>query len=293
MTESQGLLLGFIDFFIYLFHFFFWNIHCYHYVWFDLYIYIFYNILSSHSADGISIRFPRVTKVRDDKDWESATTLAELKSLYETSKIISDIAPAPSFTASKDKLKEEEEEDESDEENIKDEGEVHAVSTHTVLTPAEKKDEHIDVVNRNEYLKEETYAPRTMSCLKTEGKRRSPGREEQKRSKLPKLDSEKKSSRPRKQASGYDLDGFVVQDGDDTDDDEDDDGGHLLKEDSDDANDSSSDRVSKGRGSPSCTASRKKCRWECRICFYVTIESNRSTCFFNLKNINFVSFLDK
>eukprot|EP01147_Barroeca_monosierra_P002945 gene2945-5746_t len=216
---------------------------------------------TSHSADGISIRFPRVTKVRDDKDWESATTLAELKSLYETSKIISDIAPAPSFTASKDKLKEEEEEDESDEENIKDEGEVHAVSTHTVLTPAEKKDEHIDVVNRNEYLKEETYAPRTMSCLKTEGKRRSPGREEQKRSKLPKLDSEKKSSRPRKQASGYDLDGFVVQDGDDTDDDEDDDGGHLLKEDSDDANDSSSDRVSKGRGSPSCTASRKKCRY--------------------------------
>lgn len=33
----------------------------------------------SHTAEGISIRFPRVTKIRGDKTWEEATNLAELK----------------------------------------------------------------------------------------------------------------------------------------------------------------------------------------------------------------------
>lgn len=32
-----------------------------------------------HTADGISIRFPRVTKERSDKDWEQATDLPQLK----------------------------------------------------------------------------------------------------------------------------------------------------------------------------------------------------------------------
>ncbi|CAB0018017.1 unnamed protein product [Nesidiocoris tenuis] len=32
-----------------------------------------------HTADGISVRFPRVTRIRDDKDWSTATSLAELK----------------------------------------------------------------------------------------------------------------------------------------------------------------------------------------------------------------------
>ena len=32
-----------------------------------------------HTADGISIRFPRVTKVRDDKSWKEATDLQRLK----------------------------------------------------------------------------------------------------------------------------------------------------------------------------------------------------------------------
>uniref|UniRef100_A0A8C7I985 DNA ligase n=1 Tax=Oncorhynchus kisutch TaxID=8019 RepID=A0A8C7I985_ONCKI len=32
-----------------------------------------------HTADGISIRFPRMTRVRDDKDWKSATNLMQLK----------------------------------------------------------------------------------------------------------------------------------------------------------------------------------------------------------------------
>ncbi|KAJ9577033.1 hypothetical protein L9F63_006381 [Diploptera punctata] len=39
-----------------------------------------------HTAAGISIRFPRVTKIRDDKTWETATSLPELKELFKTSK---------------------------------------------------------------------------------------------------------------------------------------------------------------------------------------------------------------
>ncbi|XP_070838327.1 DNA ligase 3 [Chaetodon trifascialis] len=39
-----------------------------------------------HTADGISIRFPRMTRIRDDKDWKSATNLTQLKELYRISK---------------------------------------------------------------------------------------------------------------------------------------------------------------------------------------------------------------
>jgi len=39
-----------------------------------------------HTADGISIRFPRVTKFRDDKSWQEATNLERLKTLYKLSK---------------------------------------------------------------------------------------------------------------------------------------------------------------------------------------------------------------
>lgn len=39
-----------------------------------------------HTADGISIRFPRVTRIRDDKDWQTATNLQELKELVKKSK---------------------------------------------------------------------------------------------------------------------------------------------------------------------------------------------------------------
>lgn len=35
-----------------------------------------------HTADGISIRFPRVTRIRDDKDWSTATNLDELRGLF-------------------------------------------------------------------------------------------------------------------------------------------------------------------------------------------------------------------
>ncbi|KAG8525065.1 DNA ligase 3 [Galemys pyrenaicus] len=40
----------------------------------------------AHTADGISIRFPRCTRIRDDKDWRSATNLPQLKELYQLSK---------------------------------------------------------------------------------------------------------------------------------------------------------------------------------------------------------------
>jgi hypothetical protein len=40
-----------------------------------------------HTACGISIRFPRITRVRDDKDWQSATNLDELKHLVAASKL--------------------------------------------------------------------------------------------------------------------------------------------------------------------------------------------------------------
>ncbi|XP_047532095.1 DNA ligase 3 [Vanessa atalanta] len=45
-----------------------------------------------HTADGISVRFPRVTRIRDDKNWESATNLEELKHLYKTSKEKTDVS---------------------------------------------------------------------------------------------------------------------------------------------------------------------------------------------------------
>lgn len=38
-----------------------------------------------HTADGISIRFPRVTRIRRDKDWSLAITLNELRNLFKKS----------------------------------------------------------------------------------------------------------------------------------------------------------------------------------------------------------------
>lgn len=35
-----------------------------------------------HTASGISIRFPRVTKIRNDKDWKTATSMKELEVIF-------------------------------------------------------------------------------------------------------------------------------------------------------------------------------------------------------------------
>ncbi|GAB1605965.1 DNA ligase 3 [Argonauta hians] len=43
-----------------------------------------------HTANGISIRFPRLTKMRHEKNWETATDLPRLKELYKASKQVSD-----------------------------------------------------------------------------------------------------------------------------------------------------------------------------------------------------------
>lgn len=45
-----------------------------------------------HTADGISIRFPRVTKIRNDKTWETATNLQELQILFKRSKEGTDVS---------------------------------------------------------------------------------------------------------------------------------------------------------------------------------------------------------
>lgn len=46
----------------------------------------------THTAAGISIRFPRITKIRDDKSWKEATSVARLRELFDISKEKSDVA---------------------------------------------------------------------------------------------------------------------------------------------------------------------------------------------------------
>ncbi|KAG8262889.1 DNA ligase 3 [Homalodisca vitripennis] len=53
-----------------------------------------------HTASGISVRFPRVTRIRSDKDWETATSLPELQNLYKLSKDTSDFTMASTSTTS-------------------------------------------------------------------------------------------------------------------------------------------------------------------------------------------------
>ncbi|KAJ8022059.1 DNA ligase 3 [Holothuria leucospilota] len=44
-----------------------------------------------HTAEGISIRFPRVTRMRNDKDYTTATNLPRLRTLFEKSKEETDV----------------------------------------------------------------------------------------------------------------------------------------------------------------------------------------------------------
>uniref|UniRef100_A0A3Q0S3V9 DNA ligase n=1 Tax=Amphilophus citrinellus TaxID=61819 RepID=A0A3Q0S3V9_AMPCI len=55
-----------------------------------------------HTADGISIRFPRMTRIRDDKDWKSATNLHQLKELFRISKENCDFKVTAGPSASND-----------------------------------------------------------------------------------------------------------------------------------------------------------------------------------------------
>lgn len=50
---------------------------------------------TSHTADGISIRFPRVTRIRDDKGTDGATSLRELKALVKASKATVRVVSCP------------------------------------------------------------------------------------------------------------------------------------------------------------------------------------------------------
>lgn len=70
----------------------------------------------SHTAAGISIRFPRCTKMRDDKTWKEATDLKRLRELFAKSKEYSDIPDVLSRTPRKGK-RETEQSDDSDEED--------------------------------------------------------------------------------------------------------------------------------------------------------------------------------
>lgn len=55
-----------------------------------------------HTADGISVRFPRVTRIRGDKSWDTATNLKELKLLYKNSKEHTDVSLLNKLAAEQD-----------------------------------------------------------------------------------------------------------------------------------------------------------------------------------------------
>ncbi|XP_024939791.1 DNA ligase 3 isoform X2 [Cephus cinctus] len=56
-----------------------------------------------HTADGISIRFPRVTRIRHDKDWKTATSLAYLRILFKRSSESMDFSLLLGNTSNEDK----------------------------------------------------------------------------------------------------------------------------------------------------------------------------------------------
>ncbi|XP_065178433.1 DNA ligase 3-like [Sycon ciliatum] len=61
-----------------------------------------YSTSHHHTAGGISIRFPRVTRVRDDKDWNTATNLDRLKKLVQVSSSKNDMALTKKLLGEKD-----------------------------------------------------------------------------------------------------------------------------------------------------------------------------------------------
>jgi len=73
-----------------------------------------------HTADGISIRFPRVTRVRDDKSWKEATDLDRLKTLFKISKEKPDIDLSSVKEVMGDKDKENDQDEDEEEYELKD-----------------------------------------------------------------------------------------------------------------------------------------------------------------------------
>jgi DNA ligase-3 len=86
---------------------------------------------TAHTAGGISIRFPRVTRIRDDKDWTNATDLERLEALFKASKETTDI---PGLTGSGGKKSDENGADEGDTEE--DEEEAMDTKPPTTSSPA-------------------------------------------------------------------------------------------------------------------------------------------------------------
>nr|BAJ98669.1 predicted protein [Hordeum vulgare subsp. vulgare] len=84
-----------------------------------------------HTANGISIRFPRVTKVREDKTWKEATNLQYLTELFEKSK--------PSKKENNNNN-----DDDEDEENVFHFGDTNNSSSPTKSSPTKRKLLEID-----------------------------------------------------------------------------------------------------------------------------------------------------
>eukprot|EP00057_Strongylocentrotus_purpuratus_P017005 XP_011671479.1 PREDICTED: DNA ligase 3 [Strongylocentrotus purpuratus] len=76
----------------------------------------------THTAGGISIRFPRVTRIRDDKDFETATDLPRLRTLFKKSKESTDVSAILGVQSSPSKVsakrKKDDDDDDDDEEEI-------------------------------------------------------------------------------------------------------------------------------------------------------------------------------
>ncbi|XP_041479664.1 DNA ligase 3-like [Lytechinus variegatus] len=75
----------------------------------------------THTAGGISIRFPRVTRFRDDKDFETATDLPRLRTLFKKSKESTDVSAILGVEALPSKVSAKRRKDDDDEDDDEEE----------------------------------------------------------------------------------------------------------------------------------------------------------------------------
>lgn len=97
-----------------------------------------------HTANGISIRFPRVSRVRTDKSWKTATNLQELKEIYEASKTKSELIGLRTGNSDVD---EDDNDDNDGGKDNADEGSVSGASS-SGETPKRKYDESVSSVSK-------------------------------------------------------------------------------------------------------------------------------------------------